>query len=781
MKLSDLSIRAKLFGSITILLITFVCAMSITFRELANLRFTAEELSKPQDSAILLNAELAHTRWVNSVAYYMLNQGDKPLDAATDGTKCGFGLWFYGPQRAELEKKLPAIIPIFDTIEPIHKQLHISALDIQKAVESGDFKKAQEIYDFTTVPILQNVQNELQRARQIAETHVTDIIASLNRDIVYTQRANYISLVIFVVLGLIMVAGLNFYITKPLHALEGFAARVGSGDFTPVVIKQKDEIGNLAASMNATATEVKRKIGFNQGIMDAIVVPMIVCDGEGRITFINHHLLAYWGKDCEAEKFYGEKTGVFFYNDPEHSTILDRVVESQTAIYAENLEVKNSMGEMRYMVNTCAPLWDLDHNPIGAVMLINDTTEISNQQERMAQINKRILSSAQEAQDISLEQSSAFAALNNQIRQTAQKAMEQDVASTQTVAIVHSMAQTLEDMAHTARETTANSHKTQEEARQGVEMVQNTVQCIHNVAEHSQLLEKEMHELDELANGINSVVVLIKDVADQTNLLALNAAIEAARAGEAGKGFAVVANEVRTLAEKTMMATKDVTSSILNLRASVTKSLNATSQTVSLTQQSTELAIVSGQKLETILEMARIAASDVERIAIATEEQSLAGQEISMAMESISRTSQATATSMQDSTNYVENLVTLSERVRSLIKSIHKDKRGSRRLPFKNPIPATLLSKKGSIPVELVNLSLEGLRVSSKNPTLIPEGEPLQVVCKTAPLNKLFDGITMEATWVDKTGSGFRFFDAFNLTIDELEKEIHHLMPAIPA
>jgi methyl-accepting chemotaxis protein len=94
--------------------------------------------------------------------------------------------------------------------------------------------------------------------------------------------------------------------------------------------------------------------------------------------------------------------------------------------------------------------------------------------------------------------------------------------------------------------------------------VQNSARIANEAVGQAQQTNARVLELSNAATRIGDVVELINAIAGQTNLLALNATIEAARAGEAGRGFAVVAQEVRSLAQRSAQAAKDINSLISN-------------------------------------------------------------------------------------------------------------------------------------------------------------------------------------------------------------------------
>ena len=148
------------------------------------------------------------------------------------------------------------------------------------------------------------------------------------------------------------------------------------------------------------------------------------------------------------------------------------------------------------------------------------------------------------------EVSNASAEISTSTTDLSQRTEEQAASLEQTSASMEQMSATVKKNAEHAQQANGLMRDTRGMADRGGEVVAQAVSAMA-------LIEDSSHK-------ISDIISVIDEIARQTNLLALNAAVEAARAGEAGRGFAVVAAEVRSLAQRSSQAAKDIKNLIVN-------------------------------------------------------------------------------------------------------------------------------------------------------------------------------------------------------------------------
>jgi methyl-accepting chemotaxis protein len=152
--------------------------------------------------------------------------------------------------------------------------------------------------------------------------------------------------------------------------------------------------------------------------------------------------------------------------------------------------------------------------------------------------------------EISSSISTGAMRISNDSRELAQRTEEQAASLEETAATTEELAASVKQSSERTREATALGAGANDQAAQGGTIVAEAVSA--------------MERIEKAASDISDIIRVIDDIAFQTNLLALNAAVEAARAGDAGKGFAVVASEVRTLAQRSGEAAKNISNLIAN-------------------------------------------------------------------------------------------------------------------------------------------------------------------------------------------------------------------------
>jgi len=204
-------------------------------------------------------------------------------------------------------------------------------------------------------------------------------------------------------------------------------------------------------------------------------------------------------------------------------------------------------------------------------------------------------------------------------------------------------ASSLEETAATTEELAASVKASAQASRQAAAIADEAMRAAQTGGAIAGQAVDAMARIESASQKISDIIRVIDDIAFQTNLLALNAAVEAARAGDAGKGFAVVASEVRTLAQRSGSAAKDIS-------ALISSSNTEVGEGVKLVRQ-------AGEALEQILTASKKVASTIAEISAASGEQASGIDEMTQQNAALAEQSAASAGSLSGRIGQLNDLV----------------------------------------------------------------------------------------------------------------------------
>ena len=209
-----------------------------------------------------------------------------------------------------------------------------------------------------------------------------------------------------------------------------------------------------------------------------------------------------------------------------------------------------------------------------------------------------------------------------------QRTEEQASALQQTAA-------TMEQLSATVRTNAANASQADRLAAGASEVATEGGAIVNQVVE-------TMREINQGSHRISDIIGVIDSIAFQTNILALNAAVEAARAGEQGRGFAVVAAEVRTLAQRSAEAAREIKSLITS--------------SVEKVEAGTELADRAGRTMAELVDAVKRVSVVIREISSASAEQSTGVHQVGEAIGQMDQVTQQNAALVEEGAAAAESL-----------------------------------------------------------------------------------------------------------------------------
>ena len=211
----------------------------------------------------------------------------------------------------------------------------------------------------------------------------------------------------------------------------------------------------------------------------------------------------------------------------------------------------------------------------------------------------------------------------------------------------------LEETASSIEELTSTVSQASDTARQASQLATTAVKAAEHGGEVVHQVVQSMDEINTSSRKISDIIGVIDGIAFQTNILALNAAVEAARAGEQGRGFAVVAGEVRSLAQRSAQAAKEI-------KDLITKS-------VANVDVGAQQVAKAGESMQEIMGSVRHVTDLIGEIAASAQEQRDGFSQVNQAVNNLDQMTQQNAALVEESSAAAMSMREQAQRLSELV------------------------------------------------------------------------------------------------------------------
>jgi methyl-accepting chemotaxis protein len=218
----------------------------------------------------------------------------------------------------------------------------------------------------------------------------------------------------------------------------------------------------------------------------------------------------------------------------------------------------------------------------------------------------------------------------------------------QQAAALQETAASMEQLTATVKSNTAGATHTAGAARETASLASQGEESVRKMT-------KTMADISLSAARVQDITSTIEGIAFQTNILALNAAVEAARAGEQGRGFAVVAGEVRTLAQRSATAARDIKGLIEDATV--------------LVQEGVTVADGTATSIKNVVGRVNELADSMDEIALASNEQMQGISQVNVAVSQMDGVTQSNATLVEESTTASQSLAEQVHALRGMVET----------------------------------------------------------------------------------------------------------------